>query len=112
MVKQQPVIGLKLQSSKRDLRTQINVVSFHTVANLRERLYSALHLTLLGNEENIDQRLHELRELLISHPGRCAVMFHIADRIVRSSVHISVRFSEQLSQQLSKNDLVERVRWR
>lgn len=111
IVKNNPVVGLKLRLSKRDLRTQIQITALYTIAMLNERLYSALHLTLSDDKADMDTQLQELRSVLIDHPGECAVMLHIADQVVRSSVHIGVRFSDQLTKQLHRNAIVRQVIW-
>ena len=105
-----PVIALKLRLSKRDLRTQLQVGDIYTMQTLKEQLYSSVHLTLLCAAD-LDRRLPELRELLLAHPGKCQVMFHVANCVVRSSIQMCVQFSEQLTRQLKQNSVVEQVRW-
>ena len=110
IVSSQPVVALKLQSVRRELRNQIQIVEVYTTQRLQEQLYTALHIVLMAGAHG-DQQLEELREMLMAHPGKCAAIFHVGGRAVRASAQICVRYSVELKEQVESISIVQNAWW-
>jgi len=110
LVTSHSVLALKVHASPRDVRTQIQITDIYTMKSLQDNLCDALHIMLM-RDDDFDQQLESIRNMLLAHPGRCSVLLHIANRIIRASAQICVQHSAYLKNELSQNPIVERVWW-